>query len=132
MKESEKYLYDTLGYLYIEDAIPPDLLTEINKMVDRYQENIKPEDQANNTIDTILNKEPLLLNLIDSPVTLPYIVEMVDQPRLKSTWITITWQGHGTGFHSNHSPTCTHNHYSYNNGIFNNLFQVLYALEDIE
>ena len=81
--------------------------------------------------DDILNQEPALLDLVVNPVVLPYLVEMVERPRLKSTWATYKWRGGETGYHSNHTPTVTHNFYHFNGQIRHNLFQVFYAMRDI-
>ena len=62
---------------------------------------------------------------------LPYILEMVEKPRLKSTWIAFKWRGGETRLHSNHTPSITHNFYHFNGQIRHNLLNVMYAMGDI-
>ena len=138
MTPLELFEYDVNGYLLLEDAIDSSLFDEINARMDQIQEAaVSEHDSAwfgENPvlrIDGIVNQEPALIPLVDNPIVLPYIKEMVDHPRLKSTWITYKWRGGGTGFHSNHVPTVTHNFYHYNGEIRHNLFQVFYAMKDI-
>ena len=66
-----------------------------------------------------------------NPALLPYLIEMVERPRLKSTWIAFKWRGDETKLHSNHTPSVTHNFYHFNGQIRHNLLNVMYALHDI-
>ena len=138
MTPAELYHYDVNGYLLIEDAIEPDYLAHLNERLDIWEERALQDfrvlpKSANPEVryDDILNQEPSLLDLVVNPRVLPYIDEMVDRPRLKSTWVTFKWNGGRTVSHSNHTPSVTHNFYHFNGRIHHNLFQVFYAMRDI-
>jgi len=139
MTPEELYHYDVSGYLYLEDAIEPGYFARLNERMDEWEEETrkqleKREDRSNPNVmvEDILNLDDAFLSLVANPKVLPYIDEMIERPRLKSTWLDFKWQGGATGFHSNHTPTNVHNHYHVNNGrIYHNLFQVFYAMSDI-
>jgi ectoine hydroxylase-related dioxygenase (phytanoyl-CoA dioxygenase family) len=137
MTEVELYRYDVDGFLLLEDVLTSEQLEAINAMYDRRQEALEAQrekSEAGDHVmeDDILNMEPETLRfLVAHPRLLPYIDEMIDQPRLKSTWSSFMWPGGGVGFHSNHTPTCTCNYYHFNRRIRHNLFQVFVALRDI-
>ena len=138
MTPLEQYQCDNDGYLLLEDAIDPELLETINERMDEIQSVAETENTREWLVENpvlrindIVNQEPVIVPLIENPVVLPYISEMVENPRLKSTWITYKWNGGGTGFHSNHTPSVTHNCYHFNGQIRHNLFQVFYAMRDI-
>lgn len=138
MTLEELYHYDVNGYLLLEDAIEPDYLAHLNERLDIWEERALQDfralpKSANPEVryDDILNQEPSLLDLVVNPKVLPYIDEMVDRPRLKSTWVTFKWNGGRTVYHSNHTPSVTHNFYHFNGRIHHNLFQVFYAMRDI-
>ena len=82
--------------------------------------------------DDIINAEPSLVELAANPMLLPYLAEMIENPRLKSTWIAFKWRGGTTKLHSNHTPSITHNFYHFNGQIRHNLLNVMYAMRDIE
>ncbi|MCZ6677712.1 MAG: phytanoyl-CoA dioxygenase family protein [Candidatus Poribacteria bacterium] len=138
MTPEELYRYDVNGYLLIENAIEPDYLDGLNERLDIWEEKALQDfralpQTANPEVryDDILNQEPSLLPLVVNPKVLPYIDEMVSRPRLKSTWLTFKWNGGRTTFHSNHTPSVTHDFYHFNGRIHHNLFQVFYAMRDI-
>ena len=104
------------GYLLIEDAIEPTYLAYLNERLDIWEEKALQDfralpKSANPEVryDDILNQETSLLDLVVNPKVLPYIDEMVERPRLKSTWVTFKWNGGRTVYHSNHTPSITHN-----------------------
>ena len=138
MTPAELFEYDTNGYLHIEDAVDPELFKKINERMDEIEANAVRRHGADGLkehpmvrIDDIINQEPVLVPLVDNPVVVPYLKEMIDHPRIKSTWITFKWNGGGTGFHSSHTPSVTHNFYHFNGRIQNNLLAVFYAMKDI-
>lgn len=139
MTPIELFDYDINGYVYIERAVESDYLNQINNRMDEIEDQVVGErgdlgvkENPIARFDDIINRESKFLPLIDNPVVIPYLREMIEKPRLKSTWITFKWRGGGTGFHSNHTPTTTHNYYHFNGQIRHNLFNVLYAFKDID
>ena len=134
MTPEQRYQYDVDGYLLIEDAISPDYLADLNQRLDHWEAKTSKELDRQNPIgrfDDILNHEESLLPLVDNPILVPYIDQMIRQPRLKSTWVTFQHRSGRVHFHSNHTPAVTHNHYYFDGAIRHNLFQVFYALKDI-
>ena len=137
MTDVELYKYDVDGFLLLEDVLTSEELASINEMYDRRQEAIEAQrakgDAGEHVMEEdILNMEPETLRfLVAHSRLLPYIDEMIDQPRLKSTWSSFMWPGGGVGFHGGHTPTNTCNFYHFNQRIRHNLFQVFIAVRDI-
>ena len=139
MTPEELYRYDIHGYLLLNNAIPPGDLARLNEVIDGWEDRARGE-MSNNTrqenqevrYDDIINDEPALVDLAANPIVLPYILEMVEKPRLKSTWIAFKWRGGRTDLHSNHTPSVTHNFYHFNGQIRHNLLNLMYAMKDIE
>ena len=112
MTRGELFRYDIRGYMIIKNAIEPASLRLLNEGLDRWEEKAfetykaLPEE-ANKDVryNDILNQEPALLELAANEKLIPYLVEMIERPRLKSTWLTFRWKGGRTGYHSNHTPS---------------------------
>ena len=139
MTPQELYRYDINGYMLLEGAIGPDELARLSECIDDWEERAAEEYRAGDPgqnpevrYDDILNEEPRLVELAANPRLLPYLVEMIEKPRLKSTWLAFKWRGGTTGLHSNHTPSTTHNFYHFNGQIRHNLLNVMYAMRDIE
>lgn len=139
MTPEECYRYDINGYILLRNAIPKDELDRLNGVIDGWEERAgvdlkkkKPEENQEVRYDDLINNEPALVDLAANPVVIPYLVEMIEKPRLKSTWIAFKWRGGETRLHSNHTPTVTHNFYHYNGQIRHNLLNLMYAMRDIE
>ena len=138
MTPGELFRYDVRGYMVIKNAIEPDYLRLLNEHLDRWEEKAfaaykaLPEE-ANKDVryNDILNQEPALLELAANEKLIPYLVEMIERPRLKSTWLTFRWRGGRTGYHSNHTPSVTHDFYHFNGRIRHNLMNVMCAMRDI-
>ena len=138
MTPAELYRYDVNGYILLKGAIAPDELLRLNREIDAWEERAAADfrakaegENAEVRYDDIVNQEPSLVDLAAHPVLLPYLVEMVERPRLKSTWIAFKWRGGETKLHSNHTPSITHNFYHFNGQIRHNLLNVMYAMHDI-
>ena len=138
MTPAELYRYDVNGYILLKGAIAPDELLRLNREIDAWEERAAVDfrakaegENAEVRYDDIVNQEPSLVDLAAHPVILPYLVEMVERPRLKSTWIAFKWRGGETKLHSNHTPSITHNFYHFNGQIRHNLLNVMYAMHDI-
>ena len=139
MTPAELYRYDINGYMLLKGAIAPDELARLNGVVDAWEQRALADfrakaagDNPEVRYDDIVNLEPSLVDLAANPVLLPYLAEMVERPRLKSTWIAFKWRGGETKLHSNHTPSITHNFYHFNGQIRHNLLNVMYAMRDIE
>ena len=138
MTPGELFRYDVRGYIVVKNAIEPDYLALLNERLDEWEERAcgeyqaLPED-ANKDVryNDILNLEPTLLDLAANEKLIPYLLEMIERPRLKSTWVTFRWKGGETRYHSNHTPSITHNFYHFNGQIRHNLLNAMYAMRDI-
>ena len=111
MTPEELYRYDVNGYLLLKNAVAPDELMQLNSRIDVWAERALKDFGARSAgenpevrYDDIINQEAGLVELAANPVVLPYILEMVERPRLKSTWIAFKWRGGQTNLHSNHTP----------------------------
>ena len=138
MTPEELYRYDINGYMLLKGAIEPTQLTTLQTVVDTWQdrafEDLKkrgPEGNQEVRYDDLINQEPALVDLSANPVVVPYLSEMIEKPRLKSTWIAFKWRRGETKLHSNHTPSNTCNFYHYNGRIRHNLLNLMYAMSDI-
>ena len=116
MTPEDLYRYDINGYLLLEGAIASDELSRLNARIDVWEKRARKDFAAKSAgenqevrYDDVVNQEESLVGLAANPVVLPYIREMVELPRLKSTWIAFKWRGGQTTLHSNHTPSVTHN-----------------------
>jgi len=139
MTPQELYRYDINGYMLLKGAIAPGELARPNERLDAWEERAAEDFRAKSAgenpevrYDDIINAEPSLVELAANPRLLPYLAEMIENPRLKSTWIAFKWRGGTTKLHSNHTPSITHNFYHFNGQIRHNLLNVMYAMRDIE
>ena len=87
--ESERFLFDTNGYLVLENFLAPDhvarLLEATNRSVARRREQVKADPfKARFTVQTgsstrilyILDDDPLFLEMMDWPGIIPYVKEL--------------------------------------------------------
>ena len=138
MTPEELFRYDVRGFLLVKGALGAGELAALNARLDGWEDRAAEECRAlaadaNRDVryNDILNLEPACLPLVDNPRVLPYLREMIERPRLKSTWLTFRWRGGQTTYHSNHTPSVTHNFCHFNGCIRHNLLNVMYAMRDI-
>jgi hypothetical protein len=136
--DAEKYRYDVEGCLLVRGAIPRDELASLRPVIDTWLEraavDFRAKSEGENAevrYDDVVNQEAALVALAANPRVLPYLVEMIEKPRLKSTWIAFKWRGGETRIHSNHTPSVTHNFYHFDGRIRHNLLNLMYAMDDI-
>jgi len=136
------YAFDLNGFLVVEDAVDPEVLDEVNRVVDGIQAELGMTAEgmrnADGTvrrayrIDNIIFRHPSFAALATSPKVLSKVANFITYPRLKSTWLDFKAQGGGIGYHSNHSPyTPVDAYHCHNFRIHCNLLTVCYALCDI-
>ena len=87
MNDEQKYLFDLNGYLVLEQAVPPEVVRDCNRVLDRL-ETMDPADfpeplvlgtektAENLYISNILEADPVFAPLIDLPEVLD-VVETV-------------------------------------------------------
>ncbi|PCJ52230.1 MAG: hypothetical protein COA79_24185 [Planctomycetota bacterium] len=132
MHSSELYQFDLNGYLVIEDAIDSTILDEIEPVVDQWQQRAEvPINESQAKIEGIVANDERFLNITMSPKVLARITNLIQFPRLKSTWLDFKSKGSSIGFHSNHTPYDPVDAYYWQNNIYANLVTVCYALCDI-
>ena len=78
LTEQERYQFEKDGYLIVEDAIPPDLVTRLTAAVDRIDaqeraaSGLSPRDGQN--ILDFIGRDDVFLELLDWPKTFPKIL----------------------------------------------------------
>lgn len=142
MIPDELYAFDLNGYLVVEDAIAPDLLAEVNRVVDRYQERegirplppseLAPDAQGKQAkLINLVNEEDVFLRVAMRPKVLSRIKDLVVFPRLKSTWLSLNSYNRGISYHANHTPHDPVNAYYFQGRVCASLITVFYALGDV-
>ncbi len=143
MTLDELYQFDLNGYLVVEDAIDHDLLGEVNRVVDRYQERegIRPLTPAELAAEDAKGGQAKLINLVleddaflrvaMNPKVIGRIKDLIVFPRLKSTWLSLNGCNRGIGFHANHTPHDPVNAYYFQGRVCASLVTVMYALNDV-
>ena len=143
---SELYHFDTLGYVMIEHAIPADRLQRLQATMRRWDGQAQGEQPRHVDPDFRVPRSgahvrakmmhPVMKDddcswLLANPRLLPLIDALVPNVRFKSSWAD--WKGRGGGqeHHSNHTPYCHADNYSFQNRICASLVTVCYAIEDI-
>ena len=142
MTPEERYSFDVLGYLIVEDAIAPDYLDLLNSRLDVWEEKARqglaerPEEKSTRgpTIGffNLLNEEPSMLDLVENPVILPYVDALVQSPILEQFGVNFRWKGGQSTIHAGHMPHQPINFYHVSQDrIYNNHLRVMYAMNDI-
>ena len=82
--------------MLLEGAIAPGELARLNACIDAWEERAAEDFCAKSArenpevrYDDIINAEPSLVELAANPRLLPYLAEMIENPRLKSTWLPL-------------------------------------------
>ncbi len=144
MNPDELYQFDLNGYLVVENALDADLLSAVNRVVDRIaeQEAIVPLTQQEMQVEGAQGKQAKIINIVHedpaflraalNPQIVSRITDLVVFPRLKSTWLSLNSYNRGIGFHANHTPHDPVNAYYFQQRICASLLTVMYALNDVE
>lgn len=142
MSPEELYAFDLNGYLVVENAIDPQLLSDAQARAAIWEARAKltrpgqapePGEAPRRAcrFDRIVNDDETFLHVALSPQVLARIVDLVVLPRLKSTWLDFKAQGGGIGFHSNHTPYNPVEAYIFQQRVCASLVTVCYALNDV-
>ena len=133
LSQDEAYQLDVNGYLLIKNAIDPDLLEALTPVIDKYEETsclnaVKTHDK----LARIILEHPLFIDIAMTPAVVARVVNCIQFPRIKSTWLDFKGPGGNIGFHSNHTPYDPVDAYYWQGGhIYANLITVCYALGDV-
>ena len=151
MTEEQKYLFDLQGYLLVPGLLTGEQVDRYNSELDRliatpadqYPGNaVKQEksdvDSVNGTDIEIRNitecGEPFE-QLIDHPVVLEYLKQMISHPKMRMThaYVIIRGQGDATPLHRGRIPIVGQCLYRFENGRFHcNMIKVVMCLTDLE
>jgi hypothetical protein len=141
--EEERYRFDVLGYLIIEEAIDPQYLRLVQQSMDDWHAKARADGEVEDaggagiagsqsstsrrqnrggtTFFNVLDEDPRLLELVSNPRVMPFVQEMVDRPILEQFNVGYRWRGGESGVHAGHTPYQAINAYQTSEGkIYNN------------
>lgn len=141
MDSAQRYWFDVQGYLVVKNVLPATLVSEFNRVLDRY-EGMDPADfppplalgrerDANSLyLSNVVEADPALHALIDPPAILPIIREVsLGLFRLNHTYALYHWGGAYTRPHMAGTPLHPKATYNCKNGqIFSLLTKAVYPL----
>lgn len=142
MNDDERYLFDLMGYLVVDDMLSAAELDELNGLVDRRDPwGAYERDGRGNTVgDGNLHVGPLhkweapFRRLIDHPKLRPYLLELIG-PKFRFDHGYAIFMKRGGAKHPLHggaTPYDPGQYYHYRNGkLYNGLIVVSYALGDV-
>lgn len=159
MTDEERYLFDLQGYLFLAGALPAEFVAEINHAIDTLESLNDDEVEARGVprrycqTDNVLVEtggppagglpdygSPILPNggfaeqLIDWPVTLPYVQEMIGEPcRLDAaSYMSRNSQG-AFKWHHGGAELLPYSEYAFRDGQFKCVsVKIGYALTDVD
>lgn len=144
ISDEERYLFDLLGYLVIEDAIERDQLAAINAILDEKVAAADPDAKAlsfGQGGGEILGWGQPFVDLVDNPRISPYLEELVDPWfRLDHEYVHVLRPGLGSAtgvmssatLHGGGAPFDASQYYRYADGrIYSGLTVVAYNLADV-
>lgn len=146
MNDVERYRFDLQGYLVVENALGDQQLDELNRAIDRQDpwasNSWNPDDLWKGLIVSptklhvgpLIHRDPAFLDLIDNPVIVPYLAELIgDKFRLDHEYaILLKQSAEELRLHGGGEPYNSHSYYVFKNGrMFNGLLVVSYALTDV-
>lgn len=153
MTPEESYLFDLNGYLILRDVLPRDFVAALNRELDSHLVEELGEEKAAamgiiesrqiSSADTTerpktfsgpcLKYGEVFEKLIDWPVTLPYMKEMIDEPmRMDSMHFLYRPPGGWTSLHHGYSELLAYSEYALNNNRFQCVsVKIGYALTDV-
>jgi len=142
VNEDERYLFDLMGYLVVDDVLSAGELGELNELVDRRApwEAYEREQRGSTVGELNLHVGPLhaweepFRRLIDHPRLVPYLLELIG-PKFRFDHGYAIFMKRGGSKHPLHgggTPYDPGQYYHYRNGkLYNGLIVVSYALGDV-
>ena len=136
MDERERYLFDLNGYLAIPDALPPDVLAELNALMDEHIARDVDADATTHRFGGVLDWGPAVRALIDHERMLPYLGELLGSDfRLDHDYADLIRSGQGpigTRLHGGAVPYDPGQSYTFVDGRpRSGLLVVAYNLRDV-
>jgi ectoine hydroxylase-related dioxygenase (phytanoyl-CoA dioxygenase family) len=142
VNDDERYLFDLMGYLVVDDVLTADELDELNAIVDRRDPWGTYERDGRGTTVGVDNlhigplhawEEPVR-RLIDQPKLRPYLLELIG-PKFRFDHGYAIFMRKGGSKHPLHgggTPYDPGQYYHFRNGkLYNGLIVVSYALGDV-
>lgn len=142
MNDEERYLFDLMGYLVIDDVLSASELRELNALIDRRSpwEQYEREHRGSTVGPNNLHVGPLheweepFRRLIDSPKLLPYLIEIIG-PKFRFDHGYAIFMKKGGSQHRLHGGNTPYDPAQYyhwrNERMYNGLIVVSYALGDV-
>lgn len=143
----DRYLFDLQGFLLLRNVLSETEIAAFLATIERLKQQphedtwhhkLPPNSNPNPTCDRraagavrfngLLRLDPIFDQLIDHPVTFPYLQEFMGEPQLVNTWAIEKSKGHDSGgWHRGLGPI----DYSYRNGtIRSRMLNVVYFLTE--
>jgi hypothetical protein len=152
MTPEETYLFDLNGHLILRGVLPPSLVDELNRELDRLEALSDNEIRASGLTRSYYPDEPdgstgcrdysctllryggVFERLIDWPAVLPYMEAMISVPiRLDALHLLSRCPGRATVFHHGYSELLSYSEFAYNRSRFECVsVKVGYALTDVD
>src|SRR5579859_4001918 len=142
MNDDERYLFDLMGYLVVDDVLGPEEMRELNLLIDaRDPWGQYERQQSGSTVgDNNLHVGPLhrweapFRRLINHPKLMPYLLELIG-PKFRFDHGYAIFMKKGGAQHRLHgggTPYDPGQYYHVRNGkLYNGLIVVSYALGDV-
>lgn len=134
MTDEERYLFDLNGYLVVKNAVAPAALARLNEWLDGQGERLDPTGKGTIKPGGTLLWGPEFRALLDNPVVLPYLRELLgDGLRLDHEYAIFSKQENaGLALHGGGAPYDPSQYYHFRNGRpFSGLTVISYALRPI-
>ena len=76
MTEIERYLFDVNGFLVVKDALTPEQVTSINRLMDEKLQAHETPQAPSISFSNVLSWRGPMVDLIDNPRITPYLAEL--------------------------------------------------------
>jgi ectoine hydroxylase-related dioxygenase (phytanoyl-CoA dioxygenase family) len=146
MNENERYFFDVNGFLAVPDALAPEQVAALNRLIDRRVAAHEHAEGRQFSFSHVLGWRGPMLDLIDNPRITPYLDDLLGPPpyakqegpyfRLDHTYATVIRQDAPNAgawtLHGGNTPFDPGQFYRVSEGrMYNGLVVVAYNLTDV-
>lgn len=137
MTKKELYLFDLQGYITVPNALTPEQLKELNRVLDgQLAEHAKPTERIHRFEGSLLPWDKAYRDLIDNPRITPYLDELIGTNfRLDHDYCDVIRSGtnrHSSTLHGGGTPFDSCMFFNHHDGrMYNGLLVVAYNLHDV-
>ena len=136
MNEYERYLFDLRGFLVVEDALSPEQVTTLNRLIDETLSKETDSELKTKRFSPLSWGQPYY-EQISNPRLTPLLTEMLGKGfRLDHSYVDIIRSGLGpigATLHGGATPFDPSQYYLFQNGsMFNGLTVVAYNLKEVK